>query len=280
MVCRGASGLIGLSCPRLFVVALLLLAFWTRPVVGAPDARAKAEARALFKQAEIKFSLGAFDQALPLYEKAYELAPLPGFLFNIGQCHKNLGRCDKAIFFYRQYLVRMPSAPNRDAVERLIAGCGQARAPQAKPPETTGLKASAREASAPAAAGHPADTQRSTAPKRGSQRGRGLHPGWFWGAVGLTGALLVTGAITGTVAMSSSDEFKDPQTTVARRWELKDPGEALATTSNVTFALGAVAAVGTAVLFFFTEFGSEETHVAAAPLQSGGAAVMLQGRFW
>jgi len=38
--------------------------------------------------------------ALVDYQAAYDAEPLPAFLFNIGQCHKNLAHYEKAIFFF------------------------------------------------------------------------------------------------------------------------------------------------------------------------------------
>src|SRR5205823_148602 len=48
-------------------------------------------ARELFERAEVQYTLRHWDAALALYEQAYERKPLPGFLFNIGQCHRQLG---------------------------------------------------------------------------------------------------------------------------------------------------------------------------------------------
>jgi tetratricopeptide (TPR) repeat protein len=66
------------------------------------------------------FELGNFREALEEYERAYQIAPLPGFLFNIGQCHRNLGNLKKAVFSFRHYLRKKPEARNREAVMTLI----------------------------------------------------------------------------------------------------------------------------------------------------------------
>jgi len=50
----------------------------------------KTEAKLLFKRAQLAYKLGKFENALGEYSKAYEMLPLPGFLFNIGQCHRQL----------------------------------------------------------------------------------------------------------------------------------------------------------------------------------------------
>jgi tetratricopeptide (TPR) repeat protein len=102
------------------------------PVVVAPhapahaaaaddEAAAKKRARRHFERGEKLFALGRFDEALRAYEKAFEEYPAPEFLFNIGQCHRNLGNYDEAIFSFRKYLKLRPDAANREAVEEYIA---------------------------------------------------------------------------------------------------------------------------------------------------------------
>ena len=78
-------------------------------------------ARAHFRRAEKAFSLGKFQQALEQYEAAYGLRPLPGLLFNMGQCHKNLGNGERAIFFYERYIEVAQDDSRREMVESLIA---------------------------------------------------------------------------------------------------------------------------------------------------------------
>jgi tetratricopeptide (TPR) repeat protein len=115
------------------LAALLLL--MALPAAAAPPDPATVRAKELFTHAEALYALTKYDQALAEYEKAYETKPLPGFLFNIGQCHKNLGNYDKALHFYRAYLERDPGARNRALVESLIAETTeQARAHPAEPP--------------------------------------------------------------------------------------------------------------------------------------------------
>jgi len=77
-------------------------------------------AKRYFANGEKLFALGKFDEALEQYQQAFEAKPLPGFLYNIGQCHRNLGNFDQAIFSFRKYLTLEPNAPNKEAVQHLI----------------------------------------------------------------------------------------------------------------------------------------------------------------
>ena len=73
-----------------------------------------------FYRGEKLFALRRFKDALRHYEAAFEARPLPEFLFNIGQCHRNLGNFQEAIFSFRKYLKLMPRARNREQVEEYI----------------------------------------------------------------------------------------------------------------------------------------------------------------
>ncbi|MCB9559468.1 MAG: tetratricopeptide repeat protein [Kofleriaceae bacterium] len=103
----------------LLAVVVALATLMVAPGPGHADDGTKA-ARKHYQQGEKLFALGRFDEALVAYEAAFEAKPLPGFLFNIGQCHRNLGDLESAIFSFRKYLKLDPDADNRDAVESLI----------------------------------------------------------------------------------------------------------------------------------------------------------------
>src|SRR5450432_708393 len=79
------------------------------------------QARSLYERAEKSFDLGRFAEALADYQSAYEAKPLPGFLFNIAQCYRNMSNFERARFFFRRYLALDPRAPNRRRVDELIA---------------------------------------------------------------------------------------------------------------------------------------------------------------
>jgi tetratricopeptide (TPR) repeat protein len=92
------------------------------PAARSPSDPKQAKiARAHFDKAEKAFDLGRFEEALTEYQSAYEALPLPGFVFNLAQCYRNLGDDERAIFFYQRYLTLQPDAPNRPVVEQLIA---------------------------------------------------------------------------------------------------------------------------------------------------------------
>jgi len=107
--------------PRLFLFLVVCLA------VAAPSRQVRADdpatraARRHFERGEKLFALGKFDEALEEYQTAFDAKPLPGFLYNIGQCYRNLGDYDQAIFSFKKYLKLEPEADNKDAVQQLIS---------------------------------------------------------------------------------------------------------------------------------------------------------------
>lgn len=108
----------------------LLVSLWTLPTLlldpaaataRPPAARREAQARRHFRLGEAAFAKGDFRGALVEYDRAFRLVPLAGLLFNIGQCHRNLGAHERAIYSFQLYLARAPQATNRAAVLALIA---------------------------------------------------------------------------------------------------------------------------------------------------------------
>jgi tetratricopeptide (TPR) repeat protein len=113
------------------VIATLVFAVL---LVGAPPVRDVTgdEARALYVEAKTAYDAGRFDDALVGFQAAFAKKPLPGFLFNLGQCERQLGHHDRAIFFFERYLDEKPDAGNRALVEELIAE-SRARLPAPAP---------------------------------------------------------------------------------------------------------------------------------------------------
>ncbi len=124
--------------PHLAAVLLCALAALAPAPAAAEDA--EKAARGHFRRGETHFAMGRFAAALKEYEAAYELKPLPGFLFNIGQCHRNLGHLEEAVFSFKRYLRLKPDATNRAAVEELVAELERQIAAQkaTRPPALTG----------------------------------------------------------------------------------------------------------------------------------------------
>jgi hypothetical protein len=107
----------GRRWPWLGAVVLVLAAGGASPLHAAeaiPDA--KQEAKARFVSGQSHYNLNEFPEALRDFKEGYRLFPDPVFLFNLGQCERQLGHPDEAIRFYRSFLREQPKAPNRQDV--------------------------------------------------------------------------------------------------------------------------------------------------------------------
>jgi tetratricopeptide (TPR) repeat protein len=261
-------------------LAILILSGGAASVYAGPDEET-ARARELFQRAEGRYGAGEYQEALELYQQAYKLKPLAGFLFNLGQCERKLGRCDKALVHFREFLRQLPGAPNRETVEALIREC-EAEVQREKEKEETepDRPVGATEGQPATAAVSPPEPSPPPGPEAGvtARPSEGLHPVWFWSCAGLAGALLVTGAVTGALTLDMSSEYKDAATSQDRRHELKDDAAITGNLSTVTIAAGATAAVAAGVLLFFTRWGSEQPRVSGAVLPGGGG-LSLQATF-
>jgi tetratricopeptide (TPR) repeat protein len=79
-----------------------------------------AKARKAFKEASEEYKVGNFEGALEGFSLAYKLSERPQLLFNLGQCHKELGNWERALFFFNSYQRDVPGAKNADFVQGLI----------------------------------------------------------------------------------------------------------------------------------------------------------------
>ncbi|MDI7267200.1 MAG: PEGA domain-containing protein [Myxococcota bacterium] len=118
--------------------------------------------------------------------------------------------------------------------------------------------------------------------------GARLSPTWFWISAGVAGALAVGGAITGGLVQASYSDFDEA---VAACNSGRDPsrcddgpgiksyGENLGSATTALFIVAGAAAAGALTLFFFTDFGDEESPetsvgVTVAPLMTGDASTL------
>ncbi len=105
------------SLLRFGLAALLVL---PAGQASAGNTDGKAEAKAHFTAGENHYNLNEFTEALQEFKDAYRLYPDPVFLYNLGQCERQLGHHEDAIRFYRSFLRLQPKAPNKAEVQRKI----------------------------------------------------------------------------------------------------------------------------------------------------------------
>jgi len=105
------------------VLATLLALAWTNlgqvPLAFARDDVESAKAH--YSKATRLYEVGNYRQALEEFKEAHLAKPDPAFLYNIGQCHRQLGDLEQAATLYRRFLTAAPNTPNRAEVEKRVA---------------------------------------------------------------------------------------------------------------------------------------------------------------
>ena len=185
---------------------------------GKATDSSKAAALAHFETAGRLYDLREYAKALDEYKAAYLVKPDPAFLFNIGQCHRKLGQNPQALDFFQQYLKKAPANdPNRSLVESRIADiqaeerAKPASAPSAVAPDVLTPLPVAVAPAAPAE-GTDVSTEIQAAP---AVEAKPLYTRWwFWTGIG---AVVVGGAVTTILLMSSKGGTDIPSTTMGNR---------------------------------------------------------------
>lgn len=104
------------------VVVACSIALSAAPPARAQDAGVEEQAQALYADGEKAYANGDYESALQSFVAAYELIPVAGLLFNIGQCHRKLGHHEEAADFFKRYLVEeTDEIGNRAEVKELAA---------------------------------------------------------------------------------------------------------------------------------------------------------------
>lgn len=169
----------------------------------APAEEATQAARDAYAEGEKAYRLGKFDEAAVAFERAYELSGLlPDILYNIGLSHlrwydvdPDVAHLRKAKVVFQNYVIEIQKNPelgDRDEAEALIAQIDE--------------KLAAAEA---AAKDDPADPGPATVDPvdHGPDPGKKLRLGGSV-AMGVGGALIVAGVVSGVVLGVRGQEFE------------------------------------------------------------------------
>ncbi len=177
------------------------------------DKEDKEKAGAHYKEGKKLFDLGKFAEAIAEWEKGYAAKEDKAFLINLGHAHREMGNFDKAIFYYKRYLVGIDdNAPQRAAVLEYISVLEakrveaarkaeeDAKAKEAKnnPPPDLSIKKEPKDSNVP-----------PPPPPPPVEEGGLMSKWWFWaGVVAVVGG----GVAIGVVASGGGDgkNFNNP----------------------------------------------------------------------
>jgi tetratricopeptide (TPR) repeat protein len=268
--------MIARALPLVALVLLAVVLLGSAPAVIAEDDIAAA--RTHWQRGTRLYEVGDYREALDEFKAAHVAKPDPAFLYNIAQCHRQLGEAEQAITLYKRFLAASPNAPNRAEVERrvveledeLAARKNTASSPVAPSPAqpSTPLPASgaagsdqlpAAAPSAPAEQATPPMVSAARMPEPAGSSLRYLR----WVGAGLTVALVGGAIVSGLSASSRFDDLK-------RTCGATDAGcssgdidglKSQALLTNVLWGAAGVAAVGTGIAFYLAP-SERAVHVA------------------
>jgi hypothetical protein len=175
-----------------FAVAAILLA-------ATPAEANKVKARDLYKRGMAAYVLEHFPDAISLFEQGFREEPEPAFLFNIAQCHRQLGDYKMASFFFGRFIDNSSTespvvAQARELLEDMNRRQADAERAAAEKPKSDAPVATTLEPTAlkePLLPPPPPPVEETPVYKKG----------WFWGVVG-GAVVVVAGGITAGVLLS------------------------------------------------------------------------------
>jgi tetratricopeptide (TPR) repeat protein len=239
-------------------------------LVAAPAWSAGGEddivsAKEHFRRGSKLFDLGRFEEAAKEYEAAYEAKDDPVLLYNIAQAHRLAKHTDRALFFYKTYLRKVPNARNRAEVqvritelEALLEQENRSQRPPNVPLPPRGETGGAVEPAPSSVNGEPSaatpapgasSVPPSAMPATTSDAGRAKRLAGLAIAGGGV-ALVVVGVVMGVLARSNADSINS----AARAGGTFDPGRestghAEDAAGIALYSVGGAAVVTGAVLF-------------------------------
>jgi tetratricopeptide (TPR) repeat protein len=80
----------------------------------------KQRLAALIDAAKRDYDVGNFESSLESFQRGYDIYPHPDILYRMGLCYERLGEDAAAVRLYREFLEKVPNAPERPRIEKTI----------------------------------------------------------------------------------------------------------------------------------------------------------------
>jgi len=80
----------------------------------------KQKLAALIDAAKKEYDVGNFESSLESFQRGYDIYPHPDILYRMGLCYERLGEDAAAVRLYREFLEKVPNAPERPRIEKTI----------------------------------------------------------------------------------------------------------------------------------------------------------------
>lgn len=238
----------------------------------APDGDPTDEATSYGDAAIQAFQEGRYEEAVQNFEKAFELDGNPNNLFNIGRVYEEAGELESAVDYYKRFISQPGvSLDNRkialeriDVLEQIIAKTKPAEPEPQEPPP-------------PVIEPDPVTQVDSTAQAEQERRRKQRIAGYV--LLGIGGAGLIAGGVTGGLAMGVEGDLAD-SSDLAERTELVSKGDTMALSADVLYVAGGTLALAGLIVTLTALPKRNERQTAFAPVfDKHGGGVVVMHRF-
>lgn len=193
------------------------------------------EARERFELGRTFYDAGRFQQAAEEFGEAYKLSGRPQLLYNVYVANREAANWDPAIAALRDYLDKVPDAPDRINLRARLTTLEAQAAMQHE--QQARLEA---------------EQKRNARPTSRIEKHTSIVP---WVLTGTGGALLVGSLVTGLMAKGKADDLKNECADggkVCPQWRKDDANSTrtLAITTDVLWSVGAATALTGIVLWW------------------------------
>jgi tetratricopeptide (TPR) repeat protein len=174
---------------------------------GREDAAAK-KAKSYFDEGQKHYQIGEYQKALDAFKAGYLAKPNASFLYNLGQCYRQMKQPEDAIREYKAYLRESPNAPNRADVEGFLKEMEKLQSDRDAEAKAAAAKAAddAKAAQAAQSAQAQQVAQQSATPTAAATE----KPRSKWWIAGVVAGVVVVGAGVGlAVALTSTTDAPD-----------------------------------------------------------------------
>lgn len=240
----------------------------TTPVIAVAQEADTAEFTSLTEQASEAYNSGDYDEAVRLFQKAYDLRPVSNILYNIGRIHEDAGNIDQAIEYYDKFVVapNVEQVSRRDALDRLKTLR-----------EVKAMRDGESETETEVADTPQPDPQPEPEPEPNTARALG------WVFLGVGGASLITSGVFALLTQSQFDKFEAAMDLESRR-SAASAGRTNAVVSDALLVTGAVSAVVGIVFLVASGGGGEKdaatsTNIKLSPVMGSAWGVGLDFNF-
>jgi tetratricopeptide (TPR) repeat protein len=107
---RGQTMTRGSRARRATLASVLAISMSAVPTLAQAAPSLEQQVEAINAAAVEKFKAKEYEEAVVLFEQAYDLQPEPNYLFNIGRIYEESGNLEKAAEFYERF-IKEPGVP-------------------------------------------------------------------------------------------------------------------------------------------------------------------------